>query len=48
MLSEKELQIMRENAKVHKRVFDKIKQVTVAGTKAADIDKLALEICKSA
>lgn len=48
MLSEKELQIMRENAKVHKRVFDKIKEVTVAGTKAADIDKLALEICQSA
>jgi len=27
MLNEKELQVLRENAKVHKKVFDKIKEI---------------------
>jgi hypothetical protein len=27
MLSKKELEIMRSNAKIHKKVFDKIKEV---------------------
>ena len=27
MLSEKELQIMRQNAKTHKRVFEKIREM---------------------
>ncbi len=48
MLSQKELDIMRANAKIHSRVFDKIKEVTIPGTKAQDIDALALEICQSA
>lgn len=46
MLSEKELQIMRQNAKTHKRVFEKIRAIAGVGTCAKDIDDMALRMCQ--
>lgn len=46
MLSEKELNIMRENGHVHKEVFDEVKQILVPGVSAKQLDDLALKICK--
>lgn len=48
MLSEKELAKLRENAKVHKAIFDKIKKVAKPWTKATEIDKLAGNMCRDA
>ncbi|MDD5770281.1 MAG: type I methionyl aminopeptidase [Candidatus Gracilibacteria bacterium] len=44
--NERELQIMRENAKVHKEVFEEIKKIAKPGITGYDIDKLAGDICK--
>ncbi|MDD2870667.1 MAG: type I methionyl aminopeptidase [Candidatus Gracilibacteria bacterium] len=46
MLSKKEIEVMRENAKVHKLVFEEIKKIIKDGTKATEIDKLCGEIAK--
>lgn len=48
MLSEKELQALRKNAKVHKKIFDTIKEITKPGTKASQIDALAGKMCRDA
>ncbi len=48
MLSNKELDIMRSNAVIHKRIFEEIKKITKPGTKASDIDKLCWDMCKQA
>lgn len=44
--NERELQIMRENAKVHKEVFEEIKKIAKPWITGYDIDKLAWDICK--
>lgn len=46
MLSKKEIEVMRENAKVHKLVFEEIKKIIKDGTKATEVDKLCWEIAK--
>ena len=46
MLSEKELDIMRKNAKVHKKVFEAIKETVKPWVTAKQIDKLAGKICE--
>lgn len=46
MLSEKELDIMRRNAKTHKRVFEKIRAIAGVGTCAKYIDDMALKMCQ--
>lgn len=43
--NEKELQIMRENAKIHKEVFEEIKKMVRPGTTWYDVDKLCWDIC---
>ena len=48
MLSKKELEIMRKNGRIHKKVFDKIKKELVPGVTAKYIDDLALKICRDA
>lgn len=48
MLTKKELGIMRENAKIHKRVFDAIKAFVKPWITAKEVDKLAGDICKEA
>jgi methionine aminopeptidase len=48
MLSEKELEIMRKNGRVHKKVFDAVKKMLVAGVSAKQLDDMALEMCKEA
>lgn len=45
MLSEKELEIMRLNAKTHKKVFEKIQQTVGVWTSAKEVDDMALKIC---
>lgn len=44
MLTKQELEIMRKNAKTHKKVFEEIKKIIKDWTKAIDIDKLAWDI----
>lgn len=48
MLSHKELNIMRANAKVHKTVFRKIKETAKPGMSAKIIDDMALQVCRDA
>lgn len=43
--NERELQIMRENAKVHKEVFEEIKKMVKPGVTGYDVDKLCGDIC---
>lgn len=45
MLTEKELEVLRSNAKVHKKVFDAIKTRVQVGTSAKEINELCLQIC---
>lgn len=46
MLNKKELEIMRRNAKIHKKVFDEIRKVIKDWTTAVEIDKLCWEIAR--
>ncbi|MCH2188730.1 type I methionyl aminopeptidase [Candidatus Gracilibacteria bacterium] len=46
MLNEKEINRLRENAKVHKEVFDEIRKRVKNGTKATEINALCHEIAK--
>lgn len=48
MLTGKEVQVMRENAKVHKKVFDALKAFIKPWITAKQADKLAGDICKQA
>lgn len=43
--NERELNIIRENAKIHKEVFEEIKKMAKPGVTGYDIDKLCLDIC---
>lgn len=43
--NEKELQVMRENAKIHKEVFEEIKKMVKVGTSWYEVDKLCGDIC---
>lgn len=44
MLNEKEIQVMRENAKVHKLIFQKIEKILKNWTTAIEIDKMCWDI----
>lgn len=46
MLNKKEVQIMRENAKVHKIVFEEIRKILKDGTTAIEINDLCWKIAK--
>lgn len=48
MLKEKELEIMRKNGRIHKKVFDAIKPLLVHGASAKEIDDTALKMCRDA
>ena len=48
MISKKELNIMRKNAKVHKTVFEKIKKIAKPWISAKEIDDMALKTCMDA
>ena len=48
MLSQKELTVLRKNAKVHKKIFDTIKDIVKVGTTAREIDALAGKMCRDA
>lgn len=44
--NEKEIEIMRENAKIHKEVFDEIKKMVKPWVTWYDVDKLCWDICE--
>lgn len=44
MLSEKEIEIMRANAIIHKKIFEEIRKIAVWWTKAKDVDFLCWKI----
>jgi len=46
MLNEKEIEVLKSNAKVHKKVFNEIKKIIKPWLKAIDIDKLCWDIAK--
>jgi len=46
MLNEKEVDVMRENAKIHKKVFFEIQNVIKPWVTAIEIDELCGRICK--
>lgn len=46
MLSKQEIQIMRNNAKIHKKIFDEIKKILKDGTTAIEINTLCWDIAK--
>lgn len=46
MLTKEEINIMRRNAKIHKKVFEKIKEIVKEWTTAVEIDKLAWDIAR--
>ncbi len=48
MLTEKELTIMRANAKVHKTIFKKIREIAKPWVSAKEIDDMALKVCRDA
>lgn len=47
MLKKQEIEIMRQNAKVHKKVFDEIKKIIAPWIRANKIDELCSEIAKN-
>ena len=46
MLSKREVEIMRQNAKIHKKVFDEIKKTVKEWVSAVEIDKLCWDIAR--
>jgi len=48
MLSEKELQIMRKNGKIHQKIFDAIRDMLAPGVCAKQVDDLAAKMCSDA
>ncbi|NUJ97746.1 type I methionyl aminopeptidase [Candidatus Gracilibacteria bacterium] len=46
MLQKKEIEMLRENAKVHKIVFDEIKKKAKPGVSSWEIDEMCGKICK--
>lgn len=46
MLTPKEVQVMRENAKVHKKIFDEIRKMLAPWVSAADVNDLCWHIAK--
>lgn len=46
MLTKQELEKMRENAKIHKKIFEEIKKILVQWTSAYEIDKLCSKNAK--
>jgi methionine aminopeptidase len=45
MLNQKEIEQLRKNAIVHKRVFKEITKMVFPGAKTLDIDKKCADIC---
>lgn len=46
MLTKKEIEVMRDNAKIHKKVFEAIKETVVDWTTAVEINNLCWDIAK--
>ena len=46
MLKKQEIEIMRKNAKIHKKIFDEIKKIIKEGTTWKEINKLCWDIAK--
>lgn len=46
MLNKQEIKILKENAKVHKEVFDEIKKILKDWTKATEVNELCWQIAK--
>lgn len=47
MLNKKEIEALRENAKVHTQVFEEIKKMVKPWISAIEVDELAWKICKN-
>lgn len=47
MLSQFELEILRKNGQIHKKIFEEIRPQLIAGNNAKQIDSLALKLCRS-
>jgi len=48
MLREKELEIMRKNGRIHKKIFDAIREMLAPWVCAKSVDDLALKMCRDA
>lgn len=48
MLSNKELEIMRKNGRIHKKIFDAIRKMLAPGVCAKEVDDLAVKMCRDA
>ena len=46
MLNKQEIHVMRQNAKIHKEIFDEIKKILKDWTTAVEVDKLCGDIAK--
>ncbi|PZM84811.1 type I methionyl aminopeptidase [Candidatus Gracilibacteria bacterium] len=46
MLTKQEINILKQNAKIHKEIFDEIKKILKDGTTAVEINKLCGDIAK--
>lgn len=46
MLSKREVEIMKQNAKIHKKVFDEIREIIKDWVTAVEIDKLCWDIAR--
>jgi len=48
MLSQKELETLRKNGKIHKKIFESIKNMLAPWITAKQVDELALKMCRDA
>lgn len=48
MLNQYELQILRNNGEIHQNIFEEIKKFIKVGTRASEVDALALRMCQEA
>ncbi|MCP4522656.1 MAG: type I methionyl aminopeptidase [Candidatus Gracilibacteria bacterium] len=48
LLTPREVEQMRKNAKIHKKIFEKIREVVKPGTTAVEIDKLCGDMARDA
>jgi len=48
MLTQKELEILRKNGKIHKKIFSAIKKMIAPWVSAKEVDDLALKMCRDA
>ena len=47
MLTKQEIHILRQNAKIHKEIFEEIKKILKDWTTAIEVDNLCWELAKT-